>query len=319
MTRPEPQAIEASIRTDDGFAVAARIYEPAGAPRASVVIHGATAVPQRYYRRFAAFLASRGARVSTYDYRGVGESRPMSLVDFPASMRDWAELDARAVIRFADQSSPGLPRLSVGHSFGGQLVGLIDEARAVDSALMVGAQLGYVAHWPVLERARLHAVWNLAIPTLSALYGYVPGRFGLSQDLPSGVAREWSRWCRSPNYLMDHVEGARERFARFDRPVLFYSFTDDSFAPEAAVDALLGALDTARVSHRRYAPSELGRKEVGHFGFFRAQAQSRLWNEAGEWLDAAVERRPVRFASRRPSEIEISASDIHLDLQFGRA
>jgi len=43
--------------------------------RAQVVIHGATAVPQRFYRDWATHLAERGAAVLTYDHRGIGRSR----------------------------------------------------------------------------------------------------------------------------------------------------------------------------------------------------------------------------------------------------
>ncbi len=309
----------ATLRTNDGVPIAARVFAPEGTSRATVLIHGATATPQSYYRRFAEHLASQGATVISYDYRGVGASRPMSLVGFSARISDWAERDARAAIEFSRSlGSPG-PFLSIGHSFGAQLVGLIDEAREVDGALMVGAQLGYYGHWPLAERARLFAIWTLMVPTVNAVYGYVPGRFGLSQDLPEGVAEEWARWCRSENYLLDYVEGARGRFERFDKPTQFYSFTDDEFAPRGAVEAFLKVLPRARIAHRRFAPVELGTKRVGHFGFFRPGLEHTLWQETREWLDAHARGSGPVTRSRKAFSLQLEPSEILRDLDYGRA
>src|SRR5688572_17742879 len=79
----------------DGYRIGARLFEPK-APLGTVVIHGATAVPQKFYWRFAKYLSNRGLRVVTYDYRGVGASKPSTLRGFRATLSDWALLDARA-------------------------------------------------------------------------------------------------------------------------------------------------------------------------------------------------------------------------------
>ncbi|WP_319531791.1 hypothetical protein [uncultured Cohaesibacter sp.] len=49
-------------------------YAPEGRPRANLVLHGATGVPQRYSRHFASWAASQGIGVLTYDYRDFGVS-----------------------------------------------------------------------------------------------------------------------------------------------------------------------------------------------------------------------------------------------------
>ena len=41
-----------------------------------VLIVSAMGVPQRFYADFAEWLASQGHAVMSFDYRGVGESRP---------------------------------------------------------------------------------------------------------------------------------------------------------------------------------------------------------------------------------------------------
>jgi predicted alpha/beta hydrolase len=55
------QIEEITIPARDGFSLSARRYEPDTNPtKTVVVINSATAVPQRYYRSFATFLAGQG-------------------------------------------------------------------------------------------------------------------------------------------------------------------------------------------------------------------------------------------------------------------
>lgn len=306
-TPPSPRAL--SLRAADGFAIGARVFEPRR-PRATVVIHSATAVPQTYYAAFAEFLATRGLRVLTYDYRGIGESRPPSLRGFAATMRDWAELDVRAAHRWATEHDDDV--LLIGHSFGGQILGLVDELRDVRGAMLVASQLGFYRHWPWPTSLRYSLMWRALVPAIVGAAGYLPGRAGLGVDLPGGVALEWARWCRHPEYLVGHVDGAAERFARWDRPTLLYSFTDDPFAPRRAVEALVARLAGAPLDHRRIAPRDLGADELGHFGFFRPRA-ARLWPDAARFLDATL-LGDVRFAD----SAWITPEEIEEDLQFGR-
>ena len=130
----------------DGYELGASLFLPRGVKRHAVLINSATAVPRKIYRGFAGYLARRGCAVLTYDYRGIGDSRqkslvgfnePRSLVGFKASMSDWAALDVTAAVAWMRERYHGLPLSYVGHSFGGQALGLHSQqqrglARAVD-------------------------------------------------------------------------------------------------------------------------------------------------------------------------------------------
>jgi predicted alpha/beta hydrolase len=301
------------IETGDGFRIAARVYEPMIA-RANVLIHGATATPQRYYTSFANELASRGYRVITYDYRGIGESRPRSLRKLNATMTDWAEQDTRAAYDLALSFEE--PLVIIGHSFGGQSLGLIDTPPEVRGAVLVGAQFGYAGHWPAPRSIVHRALWSTVMPAAVGAFGYLPGFTALGVDLPAGVAREWGKWCSSPGYLLDYVPEAADRFASFDRPTLFYSFTDDAFAPRPAVNAFLEAVP-AHVVHRRFAPGELRRREIGHFGFFRRNTVPSLWEETIQFIDQVA--RGTRPTIRSHATWEVGLEEIEEDLAYGRA
>jgi alpha-beta hydrolase superfamily lysophospholipase len=64
-----------SIEATDGYALGARRFA-AEAPRATVIIAGASATPQSYYRHFASHLAGQAdLETLTFDYRGMGAQK----------------------------------------------------------------------------------------------------------------------------------------------------------------------------------------------------------------------------------------------------
>ncbi|HVU00976.1 MAG TPA: alpha/beta fold hydrolase [Polyangiaceae bacterium] len=285
------------------------MFEPAGTHRGTVLVHGATATPQRYYAPFAAALATHGFRMVTYDYRGIGASRPTSLGGLSATMTDWALKDARAMHRYV-AGELGEDRVAIiGHSFGGQLLGLVDEARDVAGALLVGAQFGYVGNFPAPRRYGLGLVLR-AVPLFTAAFGFLPGETGIGEDLPRGVAEEWSRWCLTEDYYVTEHPDALGRLAGYDRPVRLYRFTDDAFAPRRAVEALTSRLGTT-TDVRRVSPRDHGGRPIGHFGFFRPRFRKTLWQESTDYLGAILAGRTPRPGAGR---LGIEEADVLADL-----
>jgi predicted alpha/beta hydrolase len=277
----EPVRISAA----DGYALGATVFGGAGSGPV-VIVNGATGVSQRYYGRFAAWLAERGFSVITYDYRGVGESRPFRLRGFEGRLRDWGLEDFEGVLRFAARSLGGRPLALVGHSVGGQLLGFPRSNVLLKVAVTVGAQGGYWGHWPLPDKVVMGAIWHL-MPVMTRALGFFPGRLGVGEDLPSGVAMEWARWGRRPGSFTD--DGlSTEGFERLKLPVLAFSFADDRYAPKAAVDWLHGLLRAAQLERRHVDPGEAGLGAVRHFGFFRPVFRDTLWEEAARFLERAV-------------------------------
>ncbi|AKV00765.1 hydrolase of the alpha/beta superfamily [Labilithrix luteola] len=279
------------IPARDGFPLEATIFERthgrgldehASDPRARViVIASATGVRRGFYAGFATYLAARGFDVVTFDYRGIGASRADEQSSASVTMRDWGELDLAAVVTWAaDMLGDG--RISVvGHSVGGQLLGLLPEPSRIRAAVTVGAQSGDYRLWPMPSRLLMALLWYGVVPSVTKMVGYLPGKLGIGEDLPPGVALEWARWCRTPDYLVgDGGDSRRASFARLEAPVLAYGFDDDGYAPEAAVDALMSFYTGARIERRQLGRSD-GR--FGHFGFFRRRHEA-LWNEVAGFL-----------------------------------
>lgn len=313
-------SLELVIPTSDGRSLAAVCHEPEGEPLAQVVLHGATATPQRYYGSFARHLAWRGFRVLTYDYRGIGRSRVEPLADETVTLDGWID-DATAAQRWLVERDPARPLLTIGHSFGGQIAATIDSGRSPAALLLVGSGSGYWRGYAPAQHPRLWLTWSVAMPMLGRAFGYVPGWAGLGEDLPAGVARQWARWCLSPNYFLSERPELRARLAAYTGRVLALGFSDDDFAPAGNVRWLAEQLTRAQVEQRQLHPREVDLPAIGHFGAFRATAALTLWPRLVEWLHEASTNTGDR--TRRPPSpampIEPLERQVMADLQYGRA
>jgi predicted alpha/beta hydrolase len=281
-------AAELRIAAADGYALGATLFAPDAPNGRGAIVNAAMGVKRGFYAPFAAHLASRGFTVITYDYRGIGDSRPPRLRGFPARLADWGERDFSGVLDWVGAQYPAARVLVIGHSVGGQIVALAPNADRIAAMLGVAVQSGYWGHWPMPRKLGIWALWHALMPLGVRAVGFFPSRrLGLGEDLPPGVARQWAEWGRSPHYIAGPPGGAvRDRFARLRLAIRAYSFSDDNFAPRPAVDALLGFYRGATpVEHVHATPAEHGVRRIGHFGFFRQDSAPGLWVDAGDWLE----------------------------------
>ena len=133
--RGENAGMPVEIPCRDGVRLGGWLWPAVGRSLGRVIINPATGVAARYYHRYARFLARHGYNVLTYDYRGIGASRPGHLAGCGYRWRDWGELDFDAAVRFMHGQEAQGPLNVVGHSVGGFLIGLADSATLVDRVL----------------------------------------------------------------------------------------------------------------------------------------------------------------------------------------
>lgn len=279
-----------TVTTGDGFELHATTFGNAAGCRAAVLIAPAMGVEQHYYYAFAHWLAEQGVFAVTFDYRGVGHSRPAqyrrSLRGFSADVMTWAMRDCAAMVEFVAARATQRPLLWIGHSLGGQILALVPNRERVTAMLTVASGSGYWLQNTNKLRIIVWWLWFVLAPVALKLYGYFPGwRFRKVGDLPAGVMRQWRDWCLNRDYVVGH-EGAatRHRYAQVTTPILSLSFTDDEFMSRANIESLHSFYSGAPREMRRISPRDVGVRAIGHFGFFRQRFAQTLWPQAGAWL-----------------------------------
>lgn len=282
----DPRRIE--LTAADGVRLIGHWWPTAEASSsATVVINPATGVHARYYHRYAAYLAANGFSVLTYDYRGIGLSRPEILKGSTFTWRQWGERDFDAALRHALQEDETGRLLVVGHSIGGFLPGYSPAVGRISAMLSVGGQYGYWGDYLPARRLPLFLKWHVAMPAITLALGHFPGkRLGWLEDLPKGVAYGWGlQQGRAEQGLsQEAAEAMCDRFATATGPILSVTMSDDEFATPKAISRAMRYYRRAPVTKVLLAPEDFGFAKVGHFDLFHARHQDGFWRQSLAFL-----------------------------------
>lgn len=279
----------------DGFLLHGHLWKAESHPHTALLINPATGVVARYYSRYAALLARAGFVVLTYDYRGIGASKPKSLRGFRATKHDWGALDCEAAIQFLSNSYPRLKMMAVCHSIGGFALGLAPSAVKIHRALFVACQYAYWNDYRWLLRVPMWMNWHIVMPLLTKIFGYFPGKtLRWLEDLPAGVAMEWAtRFHPSFHERYDRLSHAMEpaegcelegRMGAIQADILAIADINDPFATIPATSRLLKYFKKSNREFVRIHRRNRGLPKLGHFGFFHDRFETTLWAESLDWL-----------------------------------
>jgi predicted alpha/beta hydrolase len=191
------------------------------------------------------------------------------------------------MIQYVKEHYPGSKINIMGHSIGGQLIGLSKSAVDASKIILVAAQTGYWKFWTGFRRYRMWANWNIVFPALVYTFGYMPSKklTGM-ENLPKHVAKQWCKWCMDPDYLFGSIPEADLYFNRITAQLTSLSIDDDTFAPIQNVDWLTEKYSGAEVKRIHLNPGDFDRKRIGHFGIFQEPSRAGIW----EVLLAEIER-----------------------------
>lgn len=266
------------IPITDSHHLTAYAYIPAQKAKANVIIAPAMGVTQQYYHALANWLLEQGFAVTTFDYRGIGESQSQHLRDYQLDVLDWAQLDCSAVLAHViDNTEQDIYWL--GHSLGGQIFPLIEQIERVKKVISVSSGTGYWRYNAPSLRNKALLMWYFIVPLSIRLLGYFPGKkLGIIGDLPRQVISQWRRWCLHPDYCVGvESERIRARFEQINVPIRSLVFSDDemlSLRNMQDLHALFGGTDKQLLS---VTPQEMGVMRIGHLGFFKPQFADNLW------------------------------------------
>lgn len=277
-----------TLQTADDLQLAATVFKPANLQtNRTLVIGSALGVPRYFYFKFARFFAANNYSVVTFDYRGIYESKNKMSSGADMNMAAWGEYDIEAALNYAVTELKSDHLYYLGHSCGGQLLGLAPTCTSIDRITFVACQSGYWKLWPLPLNFGVYLVW-LSLFAMVPFFDYLPTKYlGISSlNLPSGVAKQWAAWGKTPGYLFNDIHHLdTSRYPKLTVPILSYRFDDDILlAPPKSVDALLEKYASAQIEKRTVTHRALNQKKIGHFGFFKEQLKDPLWQETITWF-----------------------------------
>jgi predicted alpha/beta hydrolase len=244
-----------------------------------VLISPATGVRQHFYLRFAQWLADLGHDVLVFDYRGIGLSLHGPLKHCKATLAQWGQQDQVAALEFLLHRTGAAQALILGHSAGGQMIGLLPNHQRVAGVVGVASSTGWFKAMRPAFRFQARLALRGAVPLAATFMGYAPtSKFGLGEDLPTQVARQWGQWCAAGGYATNAVKRTPhlDFHGLIQLPITVLHASDDDIANADTVADLLRTFPAAHKCSITVRPQDHGLKRIGHIDWFRPSHQA-LW------------------------------------------
>ncbi|WP_370895374.1 alpha/beta hydrolase family protein [Chryseobacterium gossypii] len=267
------------LKTQDDVSLTGHLFLPRESDHKILLINSATGVKQQVYFSFARFFAEKGFTVITYDYRGIGLSKPRNMKGFRASMRIWGTQDYRAVTTYIRNHFSGYQKYCLGHSVGALILGMNEDSTIFEEFIFVGTQNAFVGNLKWRTKIEAYLGFGIAQPVTTTLLGYFPAHwFGLGESLPKNCAYDWRTLIlnrKSTNRLLEKTEDYSKKLTQ---KVFVVRAEDDVWLTEKGVRSLLNeTYPNLQPVYRLVRTSESEKRKIGHINFFRSY-NKRLWD-----------------------------------------
>lgn len=276
------QMMEVSISTEDNELLAGKFYpKQQESSYYPILICPATGIKQGFYRSFAVWLSEQGYDVMTFDFRGIGASLHGALKNSTASIDDWGCLDIPAAIDFLRNHTKQDKVVLIGHSAGGQLLGVVPNHHQVAKLITFASSTGYTKQLAGKTRYLAAVMFDVVFPISSLIYGYGATKFiGMGENLPKNVARQWREFCQNGQYVKYSIGKTIEQDYHDNVTCDVHAFyaIDDEIATEDNVKDFFSLFGLANIHYHKLVPKNYGLNEIGHMGLFKASHQI-LWKE----------------------------------------
>lgn len=277
------------IKCQDDFELAGTIYKPESI-KGAIMIAPATGIKKRFYNSFATYLSENGYGVICFDNRGIGNSKKGNINNIDASLINWGKLDMTAVMECLKSNFPNQTYHIVGHSAGGQLAGLMDNAFDIKSIFNFASSSGSLRNMKYPFKLNASFFLNVYIPINNLLFGKTNSQWvGMGEPLPKKVASQWRKWCSAKGYVeTDFGKEIKEHhFYELKCPSMWLHATDDGIANLENVKDMTRVYSKSEAEITTLNPEELKKKSLGHMGFFSSK-NKELWSHAIQWFDKNI-------------------------------
>lgn len=270
-----------SIHCNDGYELSARFYphQTTSKHALPILICPATGITKTFYNNYATWLTEQGHDVLVFDFRGIGESLHGPLKQSTASIAQWGQLDIPAAIDTLINKTQAAQVIILGHSAGGQLLGIVPNYNKVAKVVAVSGSTGHVKDLKGRTKLLAPVMFNIIFPIARYTLGYGPtNAIGMGENLPKDVAREWAQFCSKPGYVLNALgKTVQQDFhAQVNCPITAVWSTDDEIATKANVKDLLRLYPNAPTDMIELNPKATGHKAIGHMLMFKS-SHKNLW------------------------------------------
>ena len=289
-TITQTEAYSLSIMTDRNQALAATVYRPKTPVKKAVMIAPATGIKRQFYHNFATYLAEHGFGVLTFDNEGIGESLSTDLAKCDASLISWGRHDMPAVLEALQDEFTDATYHLIGHSAGGQLIGLMPNSQSIASVFNVACSSGRIKNMDMPYKLKAIGFMEAFIPLTNLTLGYTPSdKIGMGEPLPRGVARQWREWCNGAGYIKTAFGKSIHThfYDEIDMPALWLGFSDDEIANSKNMDDMIRVFTKMPAEKRFLDPKDFGVSSIGHMRYFSSRTNAKapkLWQMAVDWL-----------------------------------
>ncbi|WNI38731.1 serine aminopeptidase domain-containing protein [Chryseobacterium sp. SG20098] len=267
------------LTTEDHINLVAHLFKPERDNGKLLLINSATGVKQQVYFSFASYFCEQGFTVITYDYRGIGLSKPKNMRGFQGSMRLWGSKDYKTITQYIKSAFKEYKKYCLGHSVGALILGMNEDSNIFEEFVFVGTQNAFVGNLKGRTKVEAYLGFGIAQPLTTSLLGYFPAHwFGLGESLPKNCAYDWRTLIlnkKSTNKLLEKIDDFSKNLTQ---KVFVIRAEDDIWLTEKGVLSLLNnTYSNLKPTYRLVAASESDKNEIGHINFFRSY-NSKLWD-----------------------------------------
>lgn len=272
-----------TIKCKDGYQLSARFYPvtETESKKSPILICPATGITKQFYHIFSCWLQAQGYAVMIFDFRGIGESLKGSVKQSKASIVQWGQLDIPAAIDALLAKTQAAKVILLGHSAGGQLLGIVPNYVKVEKVVAIAGSTGHIKGLRGRTKLLAPVMFNIIFPLARITKGYGPTQaIGMGENLPKDVAREWAEFCSKPGYVINaigkKISPAHDYHAQITCPITSIWALDDEIATEANVKDLLRLYPNAKTQMIELKPKSYAHKAIGHMLMFKRSHQN-LW------------------------------------------
>lgn len=267
------------LKTSDHNLISVTVFEPQNPNGKLLLINSATGVKQQVYFSFSKYFAENGFTAITYDYRGIGDSKPKKMNGFHATMRIWGTDDFKTVTDFIKKNYQNHQKFCLGHSVGALIIGMNENAHIFDKFIFVATQDAYIGNLKANIAASAVLGFGIAVPLTTKFFGYFPAhRFGLGESLPKGVAYDWRTLILNKKSTSRLYEKIATHFSKdLKQETFIIHAEDDPWVTMKGMENLMNNVyPHLKKTYREIKVSDSEKGEIGHINFFRSFNKS-LW------------------------------------------